>query len=175
MCACVFDFDHFNERLLNLPFSSFCTNAAGIQIFVFSHTPPPAAARFSFFFYSRMQRKSIWLCRHVSSCVFTSHLAEVCYWGASIVLCNVPISATRVTLRETKRCHICTMNTSTICLCLSLHTICVLIMFLHLLLFCLRAACRLQSRAPCSFSCPQFLLFLFWILEQHLLIHKHVN
>lgn len=64
-------------------------------------------------------------------CGFTSNLAEVCYSGPSDVCYSAPISAGRVTLSETKWCHISTASTSTICLCLSLHVICVLIVFLH--------------------------------------------
>ncbi len=85
MCVyvCVFDLDHFNECLLNLPFSSLCTNAASIQIFVFSHILSPSAACF----YYGMQRNSLWLGRHVSKLiVYKSFVRGVLLRGIQYVL-----------------------------------------------------------------------------------------
>ncbi len=74
------------------------------------------------------------------------------------------ISARTVTLRETKRCHISTVSTSTICLCLSLSLHAIFVLIAAPLCFSASlhgSAGRMgQSRAPCSFSCPQFLFFL---------------
>lgn len=104
---------------------------------------------------------SIWLGWHVSSCLFTSNLAEVCDWGASGVRYNGFISARGVTLRETKRSHINTASTSTICLCLSLHAICVLIMFLHLFAFLPPNTSQDKAEHHAVSHVPS--LFLFWL------------
>ena len=69
----------------------------------------------------------------------------------------------------TKRFHISTVCTSTICLCLPIALyLCSHRVFFTSLLLCLLSsrqhAGKEQSGAPCSFSCPQFsFLFLFWL------------
>lgn len=72
----------------------------------------------------------------VSTCV-QSYIYKS--FGGGVLLrglcCHNGLSARTVTLRETKRCNIGTASASAICLCLSLHTICALVMFVHLFAF----------------------------------------